>query len=80
MVETTVRLNKETKRELDLFRQYKGESYDELIRKIIFIAKSSEMDPKSSQDDMKEIRKAREKIKTSGRYGKDEINKILGLN
>jgi hypothetical protein len=79
MVETTVRLNVETKRELDSFRQYKGESYDELIRKIAFIAKTVETDPKSSQVDMKEINLAREKIKTSGRYSLEEINKILNL-
>jgi hypothetical protein len=78
MAETTVRLNTETKALLDEFRQYKGESYDELIRKISFIAKTAETDPKTSQSDMKEIISAREKIKTNGRHSKEDINKILG--
>ena len=31
--ETTIRINPETKTKLDEFRQYKNESYDELVRK-----------------------------------------------
>lgn len=78
-METTIRLNKETKAELDLFKQYKNESYDELIRKILFIARTCEENPKSSQNAVREINEVREKIKTSGRYTKEEIKKILNL-
>ena len=78
MNETTVRLDVGIKKELDSFRQYKSESYGELIKKIMFIAKTAETDPETSQEEMKDINKMREKIKTSGRYSDVEIKKILG--
>ena len=78
MVETTVRLNVETKKVLDSFREYKGESYDELIRKISFISKLALEDSKAAEESMQDITKARDKIKSSGRYTKTEIKKILG--
>ena len=34
-METTIRLNPETKTKLDEFRQYKNESYDIIIQKLI---------------------------------------------
>jgi len=34
-METTIRLNQTTKSELDQFKQYKSESYDELVRKLL---------------------------------------------
>ncbi len=79
MAETTVRLNVETKRELDSFREYRGESYDELIRKISFIAKQSSKNPSEAKDSMKSIESTREKVKTSGRYSEKDIKKILGV-
>ena len=79
MAETTIRLNKETKQELDLFREYKNESYDEMIRKVIFIAKTCESDPDSSQEAVRGINEVRDKIKNSGQYTKAEIKKILNL-
>src|SRR3989339_204677 len=48
-METTIRLNQTTKTELDNFKQYKSESYDELVRKLIYLAKLTEKKPKLSQ-------------------------------
>lgn len=78
-METTIRLNQETKGELDKFRQYKNESYDELIRKMIHIMKTCEKEPKLSQKTIQEIKEAREKIKRGEFYREDEAKKILGL-
>ena len=78
-METTIRLNKETKFELDNFRQYKNESYNELIRKLIFVAKMCEKEPKLSQKTIQEIKEAREKIKRGEFYTEEEAKKILGL-
>lgn len=78
-METTIRLNQETKTELDKFRQYKNESYDELIRKIIQIMKTCEKEPKLSQKTIQEIKEAREKIKKGEFYTEEEAKKILGL-
>ncbi|MFH1452093.1 MAG: hypothetical protein ABIF88_02890 [archaeon] len=78
-METTIRLNNEIKSQLDNFRQYKNESYNELIRKLLFIVKTCETEPKLSQKAVKEINKAREKIKSGEYYSEEEAKKILGL-
>jgi len=79
MQETTIRINPQTKIELDRFRQYKNESYDELVRKLIHVAKTCEKEPKLSQQTIQEIKEAREKIKKGKFYTEDEAKKILGL-
>lgn len=78
-METTIRLNQATKAELDTFKQYKSESYDELVRKLIYLAKLTEKEPKLSQKTILEIREARERIKKCEFYTEDEAKKILGL-
>ena len=77
--QTTIRINSNTKIELDGFRQYKNESYDELVRKLIHLAKTCEKEPKLSQKTIQEIKEAREKIKKGKFYTEEEAKKILGL-
>lgn len=78
-METTIRINPRTKSELDTFRQYRNESYDELVRKLIHLAKMCEKQPKLSQKTLFEIKQAREKIKKGEFYTEEEAKKILGL-
>jgi len=78
-METTIRLNPETKTKLDEFRQYKNESYDELVRKLIHLAKTCEKDPRLSKKALEEIKEARERIKKGEFYTEEEAKKILGL-
>ncbi len=78
-METTIRLNIETKSELDKFKQYKNESYNELIRKLIYIAKLCENEPRLSKKVMLEIKEARERIKRGEFYTEEEAKKLLGL-
>ncbi len=78
-METTIRINNNTKFELDSFRQYKNESYDELVRKLIYLARMCEKEPKLSQKTVLEIKEARERIKNGEFYTEDEAKKILGL-
>ncbi len=78
-METTIRIKPNTKEELDSFRQYKNESYDELVRKLVYLAKMCEKDPKLSQKSIQEIKEAREKIKKGEFYTEEEAKKILGL-
>lgn len=77
--ETTIRINQRTKMELDGFRQYKSESYNELVRKLIHIVKITEKEPKLSQKTIQEIKEARERIKKGEFYTEEEAKKILGL-
>ncbi len=78
-METTIRLNQVTKTELDSFKQYKSESYDELVRKLIYLAKLVEKEPRLGQKALMEIKEARERIKKGEFYTEDEAKKILGL-
>ena len=78
-METTIRLNQTTKTELDAFKQYKSESYDELVRKLIYLVRVCEKKPKLSQKTILEIKEARERIKKGEFYTEDEAKKILGL-
>lgn len=78
-METTIRLSKSTKEQLDGFKQYKNESYDELVRKLIYLAKTCEKKPELSQKTILEIKAARERIKKGDFYTESEAKKILGL-
>jgi predicted transcriptional regulator len=78
-METTIRLDVETKQNLDKFKQYKNESYNELIRKLIYIAHMCEKDPKLSKKTIQEIKEARERIKKGEFYTEEEAKKILGV-
>ena len=78
-METTIRVDSETKQNLDKFKQYKNESYNELIRKLIYIAKMCEKDPKLSKKTIQEIKEARERIKQGEFYTEKEAKKILGV-
>jgi len=78
-METTIRLSQETKSDLDRFRQYRNESYNELIRKILFVAKTCENEPALSQKTVREINVAREKVKKGDFYTEEEAKRILGL-
>ena len=78
-METTIKLDERTKSELDGLKQYKNESYDEVVRKIIYIVKTAEKEPRLSQKVIKEIKEARERIKKGEYYTEEEAKKILGL-
>jgi len=78
-METTIRLNNSTKEQLDSFKQYKSESYDELVRKLIYLVKMCEKKPELSQKTILEIKEARERIKSGEFYTEEEAKKILGL-
>ncbi|PIN80875.1 hypothetical protein COV13_02890 [Candidatus Woesearchaeota archaeon CG10_big_fil_rev_8_21_14_0_10_32_9] len=76
---TTVKLRDTTKTELDLFREYKNESYEEVIQKLIFIAKNAEKQPDISQQTAKDIQKARERIKKGLYLTEENARRRLGL-
>lgn len=78
-METTIRIKLKTKEDLNNFRQYRNESYDELVRKLIYLAKLSEKEPELSQKTIQEIKEARERVKKGEFYTEEEAKKILGI-
>jgi len=76
---TTIKIHNETKSELDLYREYKNESYDEVIKKILYIAKNTKAKPKLSRDVIDSIKQARKRIKNGNFLTEEEAKKRLGL-
>jgi len=79
MEATTIKLHGDTKYQLDGFREYKNESYDELIKKMIYIVKTCKTEPKLSKETVENIEKARERIKKGKFLTEAESKKRLGL-
>ena len=76
---TTIKINKETKKEIDRFREYKNESYDEVLRKLLYIIKSIKKDPALSKEAIQAIEDARKRMNKGHYYTDEEAKKILGL-
>lgn len=76
---TTIKIHEDTKLGLDQFREYKNESYDEVIKKVIFVAKTCKTEPELSQETILAIEKARERIKRGKFLTEAEARKRLGL-
>ena len=79
MNNTTIKIYENTKNQLDQFREYKNESYDEVIKKVIFIVNKIKTEPKLSRETVEAIEKARERIKEGKFLTEAEAKKRLGL-
>ncbi|MFH1127739.1 MAG: hypothetical protein ABIG84_01610 [archaeon] len=79
MSATTIKIHEDTKMQLDAFREYKNESYDEVIKKVVFIAKSSKEEPQLSKDTIEAIEKARERIRKGNFLTEEQAKRRLGL-
>ena len=76
---TTLKIHKDTKTQLDRFREYKNESYDEVIKKVIFIANNLKKEPELSKETVEAIERARARIKKGKFLSEAEAKKRLGL-
>ena len=76
---TTIKLGMQTKSALDHFRQYKNESYDEVVSKLIDIVENIDDEPPLSKQTIKDIEKARAEIRAGNYYTEKEMAKRLGL-
>ena len=79
MSATTIKLHSDTKSELDSYREYKNESYDEVIKKMLYVVKNIEKQPELSRETIRAIQKARERIKKGKFLTETEAKKRLGL-
>jgi predicted transcriptional regulator len=76
---TTIKLREETKAELDKLREHPNESYDQVVRKVIFITKTAKKQPELSQETIKRIEEARKRMEKGEFITHDELKKKLGL-
>ncbi len=78
-MQTTIKIHSKTKSNLDQYREYKNESYDEVIQKLIYITKTCKTQPELSRETVKSIEKARQRIKKGKFLTQEEAKKRLGL-
>lgn len=76
---TTVKLYKDTKSMLNQFREYKNESYDEIVKKLVYIAGNVRENPRLSRETVEEIDAARERLKKGEFYTEEQVAEMLGL-
>ena len=79
MTITTIKLGINTKRELDLFKEYKNETYDEVLNKLVYIAKNVKEQPELSQEAILAIENARNRIKEGRFITEKEALRRLGM-
>ena len=81
MNSTTIKIHKDTdtKEQIDRFREYKNESYDEVIKKLVFIVKHLKNEPELSKEIIEAIEAARQRIKKGHFVSEAEAKKCLGL-
>ena len=79
MSATTIKLQTKTKSQLDTFREYKNESYDEVINKLVYIVKNTKKNPELSKETIIAIEKARERIKKENFLTEEQAIKRLGF-
>jgi hypothetical protein len=76
---STIRLHRKTKSYLDEYREYRNESYDEVIMKLVDIAETAKKEPKLSRKAVERIEAARKRIKAGDFVTEEEARKRLGL-
>lgn len=79
MQTTTIKVHSSTKAHLDKLREYKNESYDEIISKAVYIVNKLEKEPELSIEAAQKIEEARERIRNSDFLTEDEAREKLGL-
>ncbi len=79
MESTTIKIHEDTKSQLDHFRECKNESYDEVIKKIVYIVNTCKKEPELSQETIRAIEQARERIQKGKFLTEEEAKRRLGL-
>lgn len=80
MTNTTIKLGAETKIRLDHFREYKNESYDEVIHKLLYIASNAKKNPELSKEAVQAIEAARKRIAKGHYVSEEDMKKRLGID
>ncbi|MEM3555628.1 MAG: hypothetical protein QXF56_02835 [Candidatus Micrarchaeia archaeon] len=76
---STIRLHRKTKFALDRYREYRNESYDEVVMKLVNIADTCKKEPELSKEAVERIEKARERIRAGNFVSESEARKRLAL-
>lgn len=80
MENTTIKIYADTKKQLDCFREYKNESYDEVLKKLLYIIKCFRTEPELSDEAVRAIEKARERMAKGKFYTDAQLRKRYGMD
>jgi predicted transcriptional regulator len=76
---TTIKIYDDTKHGLDTFREYKNESYDEVIKKLLYVVKTRKTEPELSDETLRAVEAARKRMAKGRFVTEEEARKRLGL-
>ena len=77
---TTIKLGEETKLRLGKLRENKRESYDEILRKILYILNVARDDPEKARKVLERVSELRARMLDEERQQKEDLEKENGLN
>jgi hypothetical protein len=80
MAITTIKLSKETKKRLDSLREYKKESYDEILGKILSVLNMCKLDPLKARRILGQISMKRMRLKDSKVYSETELKEKFNMS
>jgi len=73
---TTIKLEEETKQRLEKLREFKKESYDEILKKILSVLNIVRVDPERARAILSRVEETKEMIKARELEEKEEKTKI----
>jgi hypothetical protein len=79
MAITTIKLSKDTKKRLDNLREYKKESYDEILGKILSVLNMCKLDPLKARRILGQISMKRMRLKDSKVYSETELKEKFSM-
>jgi DNA-directed RNA polymerase subunit F len=75
---TTIKLLEETKLRIEKLREHKGESYDDILRKILYVLNVARDDPDKARKVLERISELRERMIEEQRRQEEDLEKEKG--
>ena len=72
---TTIKLQEETKLRIEKLRKQKGESYDDILRKILYILNTARDDPEKARRILEKISDLRQRMIEEEKQQKEDLKK-----
>ncbi len=73
---TTIKLQRETKERIDKLRENRNESYDDILRKILYVLNTTREDPFKAKKTLERIGDLRIRMIESEKQAEDETREI----
>ena len=77
---TTIKLAEETKLRLEKLREHKGESYNDILKKILYILNVARGGPEKAKRVLERISELRERMLEEERQQKEDLERENGLD